>query len=140
MHLFCFSSPRDLYKMTYLGSARKPTWPSRLDRTKDNITTSFSRPWKPSTERISKAGNFSLSCNLISSTCKLYGVITAISDGSISAVHVLLSWFYPDFYSDFLETNFIQILSWFHPDKIRIKSIQNLDKRKWTDLLGINCH
>ena len=110
MHLFCFSSPRDLYEMTYLGSARKPTWPSRLDRTKDNITTSFSRPWKPSTERISKAGNFSLSCNLISSTCKLYGVITAISDGSISAVHVLFILILSRFYSDF-----IQILFRFSP-------------------------
>ena len=61
-------------------------------------------------------------------------------------VHVLLSWFYPDFilslswfypdfiyilsrfYPDFLKTHFIQILSWFYPnfwkylDKIRIKS------------------
>ena len=121
MHLFCFSSPRDLYEMTYLGSARKPTWPSRLDRTKDNITTSFSRPWKPSTERISKAGNFSLSCNLISSTCKLYGVITAISDGSISAVHVLLSRFYIDFILDFIQIlfrfypYFIQAFSRFYP-------------------------
>ena len=53
----------------------------------------------------------------------------------ISAVHVLLSWFYLDFIqvlSRFLRnslySNFIQILSWFYLDKIKIKSRQNRDK------------
>jgi hypothetical protein len=57
-----------------------------------------------------------------------------------SAVHVFLSWFYPNFiqilskllYHNFvqifLETPFIQILSCFYLDKISIKSGKNQDK------------
>ena len=73
-----------------------------------------------------------------------------------SAVHVLLSRFYPDFIQILLQfhSDFIQILlrfffwffsnffqTWFiwsrwNLDKIRIKSAYDLDKRTWTGLKG----
>mmetsp|Transcript_13263 Transcript_13263/g.31026 ORF Transcript_13263/g.31026 Transcript_13263/m.31026 type:complete len:321 (-) Transcript_13263:1751-2713(-) len=66
-------------------SAKKPTRPSSLHRTALNMMSSFSRPWKLSTEAISNS-RFSISTGNLSwrtlrsvRTCPLYGVTTPMS-------------------------------------------------------------
>ena len=58
---------------------------------------------------------------------------------NVSAVHVLLSRFYPDFYLDF-----IQILSWFYPDFLKTHLVQILSRfypnfRKHLDKIWMKC-